>query len=997
MKIRNSIALALTTAVGLNAGVNLMTPDGNATAKLKYDLPAFTVDTVTVEGISYSRVNANNFDAITLEKGAPELPYSGTALQLLGSGNVSVKIESVKYREIDVLPVLPSKGMLTRNIDPATVPLVEGESYSDDKWFPENSVQLEKPYNIRDVRGVAARIYPFSYNSATGKLRIAEQIVFSVIEENKIAARSGNSVKSDEFKTVLENRFINAEEPLMLRYTTVPDGDKMAIITANEYRDASDKLAQWKNRKGIATTVYNYPSETGSGASTLKSFIQGLYDQEGITYVTLVGDWEDIPSKLMNYADGSGGSADDNDVSSDPTYTYLSGNDLYPDIFIGRLSVESASQAETVVNKILTYEMSPEVGADWYEKAVAIGSNEGTPTDYQWLSDSINPVLLNSHYKSVDEIYQGFGESNSKFSSQLNEGRGYVNFMGHGNNDSFLFGGGSPFRYRSRDVNALRNGDRLPVVVPLACQFGTFKGRTVVSEAWLRQPNGGAIVIMGSTPLMDWTPGQYAEVEMGKLISRHAHSSMGAYFYNSEMKMLDVSRGDKTMNTWTYFGDPSLQFITSTPTQLELNVAGEVSVGTNTLTVSGESGALVTIYSAELGIQKSKLISGGSVDFTFDANDVGKLYVTGTKRNTAPYLDSIDVSDVAEENVAPTDILISNDTIMAGSPIGTLIGVLSAVDANIRDQHQYTLDCTCESFGINKDSITVTGPLEVGDIPMAITVVDQGGLSITKELTITVIPNRFVDMLSQAGWSAGADTKGSSSEMSIDSVESVKTCVTIDLMRASNPAYDKWANLSGSFAGDLVDVNELRISYTATDSIKLVFPMDEYLTSGEGHYLALPATAGAVSTVTFTVDDLIQPSWVAANDLARIRPEDVHTVLVELACQDTAKTSGTVELFSLGMDGYRIPVANTMKTFNNIPSGITVQTLNADVMNIGVPAAGAYKVELYALNGRRLFSKDVNLQAGFSQVALNNTSAKGLVLLRIQGNKQNLVRKAILK
>lgn len=92
-------------------------------------------------------------------------------------------------------------------------------------------------------------------------------------------------------------------------------------------------MVEWKNRKGIKTDLYIYPTDTGSSTDDIKSFIQNIYDsEESLAYILLVGDSEDVPPGRGNIADAPG-------EASDPVYTLLAGEDEYADAMIGRFSV----------------------------------------------------------------------------------------------------------------------------------------------------------------------------------------------------------------------------------------------------------------------------------------------------------------------------------------------------------------------------------------------------------------------------------------------------------------------------------------------------------------------------------------------------------------------------------------------------------------------------------------------------------------------------------
>ena len=92
-----------------------------------------------------------------------------------------------------------------------------------------------------------------------------------------------------------------------------------------------------------------------------------------------MGDAEDVPP-AVGYSGWASGAA------ADPVYTLLAGDDEYPDAFIGRFSVENATQAGTVIFKNLQYEMSPDPEADWYNKTVGIASNDAFyPYPRDWI------------------------------------------------------------------------------------------------------------------------------------------------------------------------------------------------------------------------------------------------------------------------------------------------------------------------------------------------------------------------------------------------------------------------------------------------------------------------------------------------------------------------------------------------------------------------------------------------------------------------------------
>ena len=73
-----------------------------------------------------------------LKSGAPELPRMARSIIIPDLAHMELSVIETKYFDIDIENILPSKGNLTRDIDPETVPYIYGKSYEADAWYPEN-------------------------------------------------------------------------------------------------------------------------------------------------------------------------------------------------------------------------------------------------------------------------------------------------------------------------------------------------------------------------------------------------------------------------------------------------------------------------------------------------------------------------------------------------------------------------------------------------------------------------------------------------------------------------------------------------------------------------------------------------------------------------------------------------------------------------------------------------------------------------------------------
>lgn len=267
-------------------------------------------------------------------------------------------------------------------------------------------------------------------------------------------------------------------------------------------------MAQWKYQKGYKTYVAKM-SEIGTTDTDIKTFLQSAYDAD--THV-----WH-----------------------SDYEYALLAGADMLADVALGRLPGETEAQVTTMVNKILTYERTPDTG-NWYDDVLIAGQfQDSDPQDLiadRWFMENLHRIsdFLGGDYdfwSDPDPYDKGFTvhtnrawdsspsntltyrsnsypgrvtppdpvpdawkfKSDDPISETINNGASLVLHRDHGS----ASGWASP-SYRTGDVNGLTNGDMMPVVFSLNCETARFDDGDNFGEAWLRNANGGAVAITGA-------------------------------------------------------------------------------------------------------------------------------------------------------------------------------------------------------------------------------------------------------------------------------------------------------------------------------------------------------------------------------------------------------------------------------------------------------------------------------------------------------------------
>ncbi|NCC49917.1 MAG: hypothetical protein EOM20_01750 [Spartobacteria bacterium] len=616
---------------------------------LSCHIAGFQLDPVTIEGDTWYRLTLAG-EPQRLEKGRPDLPVIARSIVIPDRGEVSVRVTDYEYVDLSLTPVAPSKGSLPRTINPAEVAFEFGPVYNENAW-PTRIAAATEPYILRDYRGVTLRITPAQYFPQTRTLRVFTRVVVAVNITGDDGINTLTRTRPPQrvdatFNAAYARHFLNFDNTK--RYTLLDKQGHMLIIAASSLLSSVEPLADWKRQMGIPTTVVPL-AEAGSTANNIKTYVQGHYNTNNLAWLLLVGDAADVPTLTA-----SGG-------SSDPSFSKLAGSDNYPDIFVGRFSGSTAVDISNMVTRTIQYEKYPVVGGDWYHQATGLASDEGSsPSDKEHM-DAIRTNLLAHQYSVVDQIYDS-GASVAQVNTALHAGRGLINYVGHGDITEWVTTG-----FDNANINALTNTVAWPFIFDVACVNGQFDGYTCFAEAWLRASHNGtpsgALAIYASTINQEWDPPMTAQNEFNRLLTGEILSRFGALCFNASMKMIDdwPTDGVNMFNTWTIFGDPSVQVRTLTPHALSVSCASSVTSTTFPVTVSGETGALVALSQNSALLGSAYTDGSGQATIYLDSAPVGDVVLTVTALNAIPEIRTLSTF-AAELGVTPSSMNVTLPT-----------------------------------------------------------------------------------------------------------------------------------------------------------------------------------------------------------------------------------------------------------------------------------------------------------------------------------------------
>lgn len=592
--------------------------------------------------------------ASILEEGAPDLPLFAIPVAIGDRDEMEVKVKTAQYRDLQDIEVAPSKGNFSREINPADVPYRYGEAYTTNAFYPSMQADLDAPYILRDVRGQNILVYPFAYNPVTKVLRVYSEMTLTLHKisekgENPKVGRRSVSKVSPANEAMYARRFVNYRERAA-KYNFVIDEGETMVICPEQYMTAMQPYIDWKNQSGRPTVMYSLNQAGGNNYDAIKSFILNHYNNpsENLCFVLLVGDYADLTPRAMN-----GG-------RSDIWFGQLEGNDNYPEVLVGRFSVDNEADVEHQVEKVIYYERDMPASADWLGKGIGIGSTEGQgsghnggESDYQHI-EYIRDTLLHYTYSEVSQHYAGVGVGTNAamLTENFNAGASICNYCNHGTTTGWYVGS-----FNNSHVNALTNDYKWPFIWSTACLNGKFDV-DCFAEAWMRATDNttgvptGAIGGMFSWINQPWQPPMTGQDEMVDVLcewrsaDKFHHTLVGASL-NGNMKILDLHPSDQgaTHNTWILFGDPNLMLRTAQPEPMNVICQPEVIfLGQNELHLTADADYAVATLSVDGQVISNAAIINGEATLNFESlteEGTAQLVVMGFNKVT--HVQNIDI------------------------------------------------------------------------------------------------------------------------------------------------------------------------------------------------------------------------------------------------------------------------------------------------------------------------------------------------------------------
>jgi len=389
------------------------------------------------------------------------------------------------------------------------------------------------------------------------------------------------------------------------------------MITHPKLKAAIEPLAEYHSQKGLQVKVvdirhiYDSFNHGIPHPKAIRDFIQYAsenYQKPSPRFVLLVGDasWDSKHQSVrdQNYSDATTPMANSTSFSKIPATRYqneaeennrnliptanffdqtghsasdnyfvsIAGDDIYPDLAIGRLPVTEPEEVTEIVKKTIAFDKNPPVGP-WRNKILMITNEEpGHQRRTEKLArEALSPMMM------AEKIYPQSQETSNEKHTQgildaMNQGQSVIFFYGHGGR--FIWRTGPPDIKKNHDLFTLDDLEKLspstqlPIVLSFTCYSAPFDHPSAdsIGEKFLRLKDRGAVAFVGAS----WRNAPKYTLTKAFLEEFTKPTTVGEALLKGKSVLLNRT----LVETYNLLGDPAVRIMPPS-TSFELKLVDE--------------------------------------------------------------------------------------------------------------------------------------------------------------------------------------------------------------------------------------------------------------------------------------------------------------------------------------------------------------------------------------------------------------------------------------
>jgi hypothetical protein len=597
------------------------------------------------------------------EVGRPMLPVTIATVTL--PGLVVITGIEIVSTEIEVLEgsytIMPGQQPvpISRMGEPGSIDFTppDPQVYGSSQPYPENVVELVNTADLDGHSLAHVRVSPVQYEPQEGKLIFHRRIEYIIHYEER------------------------EEEPLTMG---VPPGDyDYVIVTSSSYVNAFQPLADWKHKKGLKTIIVTTGDVQnwygGTGTSHFRSFVQDAHEDWSAEWILLGGDVNIIPEE-WRYFSGPGNTYGD-------TYLADYDGDWVCEVAVGRASVNSTSEVQTFVNKVLTYEKDPPV-TNYPLDVTLIMMDLDSITECEETSEYYIVPKIPSRFALTKVYDSDSGNHETKATDAYNDGQNISIHMDHSWTDGIGVGSVNHGWYlESYELSSFSNYDKTALMYTGGCHPGDYEASDCFGEYWVfKHPEKVGYAFIGNAGY-GWYNYEHCEAYSGQYMIAFAKS----LFQEERRHLGDALNDHKNDNPpgsdgylqyifyeLNLLGDPEMPAWLNTPENMTVTHATSIPMGEQDFTVtvkdgaSGIQGARVCLMKGDEVYAVGTTNYSGNVALTINPTTAGTMDVTVTAYDYLPYEGTCEVGGMP-------DVTVTLDPDATVVPRGGTLGYTAAV------------------------------------------------------------------------------------------------------------------------------------------------------------------------------------------------------------------------------------------------------------------------------------------------------------------------------
>ena len=291
------------------------------------------------------------------------------------------------------------------------------------------------------------------------------------------------------------------------------DAGRYLVVAAPDYvgTAALNQFVAAKMAGGYDVTVYSVP--VGTAREAIKASIQSWYVAGEPSFVFLIGDTcgTTTPSTSANLPHWTGGGT----MSSPTDLPYAcmgAGDDWFPDLYLGRLAIDTVTELQAYVDKLLFVEAGVFSDPDYIKRAALLATSDSSAQAVATHNAAIANYLDPAGFTST-RIYASQGGDTPEVIDAINAGTLLTIYMGHSSH-----GGWWEPAFQNQHIPSLNNNGLYGLMLAFSCSSAGIDWfyAECLGETVLREANRGAVTFIGTTTLLPmggdmWLPTQRME------------------------------------------------------------------------------------------------------------------------------------------------------------------------------------------------------------------------------------------------------------------------------------------------------------------------------------------------------------------------------------------------------------------------------------------------------------------------------------------------------